>query len=485
MDHEAGSSKLYEQVADRLAALIDSDALRAGERVPSVRSMSIQQRVSVSTVLQAYQVLEDRGLIETRPQSGHYVRVRPAEPPREPEIPKIPQAATLVSVSDLIARVRRASADPHLVPLGAGVVSTDLLPVKRLNRMMADGARRAEAAGVRYGDPCGYRDLRRQIARRSLEWGSVVGPDEIVITAGAREAIQLCLMAVAKPGDTIAIESPSFYATLQLIESLKMKAVEIPVCSRNGPSVEAIEQAIRRFDVRALILTPNFNNPLGSLMPEASKRKLIKLLAKEEVPLIEDDIYGDLYFGETRPLPAKAFDKKGMVMLCSSFSKTLAPGYRVGWAIPGKFLEQVLALKFIQSGPTSTLPQLAIAEFLDGGGYDRHLRSLRRLLAGQVERISAAVADHFPAGTRLSRPAGGFLLWVELPGRASALELHALAQLRGISISPGPIFSAKQRFQNAIRLNCGSVWSETIERAIKTLGGLAKELAGEPAAAAG
>jgi DNA-binding transcriptional MocR family regulator len=469
--------KLYEDVAERVALLIEQKTLRPGERIPSVRAMSAQQRVSVSTVLQAYLLLENRGLIETRPQSGHYVRVRARELPAEPRMSRPPTSTTRVTVSDLVARVYGATRDPHIVPLGAAYPSADVLPTERLNRLMAQVARRAGRRAMAYDAPPGCPELRRQIARRALTAGCTIAPDEIVTTSGAMEALHLALRAVADAGDTIAIETPTYYGVLQLIETLGMRALEIPTHPRDGLHLDALETALKQFRVKAVLATPNFNNPLGSLMPDAHKARLVQLLGRREVPLIEDDIYGDLHFGPERPRAARAFDRDGLVLLCASFSKTIAPGYRVGWCAPGRFRERVERLKFMHSVATATLPQMAIAAFLDQGGYDRHLRALRRNLAAQVRRYAEAVSEHFPRGTRLTRPAGGFVLWVELPAGVSALEVHSRALSRGISVAPGPIFSAKQRFANFVRVNCGHPWSDEISRAVATLGRLAAEAA--------
>jgi DNA-binding transcriptional MocR family regulator len=350
----------------------------------------------------------------------------------------------------------------------------------KLNRILAQVARRAGGVGVSYDTPPGCPALRRQIARRSLEWGCALDPDAIVTTSGAMEAMHVALRAVARAGDTIAIESPAYYGVLQLIESLEMKALEIPAHPRDGLSLDALAAALRETrGIRACLATPNFNNPLGSLMPDAAKRRLVRLLAAHDVPLIEDDIYGDLYFGDARPRVVKSFDRDGLVLLCSSFSKTLAPGYRVGWvAAPPRYRERVERLKFMHSVATATLPQLAIAEFLQAGGYDRHLRALRRKLADQVRRTADALAEHFPRGTRISRPAGGFVLWVELPAGTSALELHRRALAHGISVAPGPIFSAKSRFANFIRVNCGYPFTDATTRAVATLGRECARLAG-------
>jgi DNA-binding transcriptional MocR family regulator len=479
MHAERDETHLYERVADDLERLVDRGALKAGERLPSVRRLSKRERVSVSTVLQAYALLESRGVVETRPQSGHYVRRSRLEQLPEPRAPRVSATATRVSVQHLVAEVYRAARDPDIVPLGAATPSPLLLPTERINRALAQVARTSGGVGVAYDTPPGCLALRRQIARRAVDAGCALTPDEIITTVGAMEALHLSLKAVTQAGDTVVVESPTYYGLLQLIESLGLKAVEVPQHPRTGLDLDVLETTLKQHRVKAVLAIPNFNNPIGSLMPDENKERLVAMLGKREIPLIEDDLYGDLHAGgpdAPRPRPAASFDRRGWVLLCASFSKTVAPGYRVGWVAPGRFRERVEHLKFAQTVATPTLPQLAIAELLDSGGYDHHLRQLRRRLATQVAQFREAVAQYFPSGTRVSRPQGGFVLWVELPPGASALTLHARALERGISIAPGPIFSAKQRFAHCVRINCGHPWSEVMERSVKTLGRLAAEL---------
>jgi DNA-binding transcriptional MocR family regulator len=471
-------SKLYEQVAERLSDAISAGTLRPGERLPSVRELSTRERVSISTVLQAYVHLESQGLVETRPQSGHYVRRRERPLPAEPQCSQPSLTASPVSISAQVARVYRSANDPRLVQFGAAVPSPELLPTQRLNRELSALTREAGGAAVSYDMPPGCPELRRQLARRALEWGCSLGPDDFITTVGAAEAIHLSLMAVARTGDTIAIESPAYYGTLRAIESLGLRALEIPSHPRHGLELEALETALSKRRVAAVLVVPSFSNPLGSCMPEEHRRRLVSMLAERDVPLIEDDIYGDLFFGQERPRPCKAFDTEGRVLLCGSFSKNLAPGYRVGWLAAGRYREQVELLKFAHTIATSTLSQLAISRFLQSGGYDRHLRGLRRRLAAQVERMTEAIAEHFPEGTRVTRPTGGMVLWVELPATVDALTLHERALEAGISISPGPIFSAQaRRYSHFIRLSCGQPWSPRIEAGVATLGSLARSLA--------
>jgi DNA-binding transcriptional MocR family regulator len=256
-----------------------------------------------------------------------------------------------------------------------------------------------------------------------------------------------------------------------------LKVCEIPTYPREGICLDELEERITHCRIKACVLSLNFSNPLGSLMPDDKKERLVKLLTRHRVPLIEDDIYGNLTFGTARPKVAKAFDREGWVMLCDSFTKTLSPGYRVGWVAPGRFRQRVEYLKYVTTAASPSLPQMAIAEFLQNGGYDHHLRRIRRFYATQVQLMTSAVCRHFPEGTRVTRPAGGMCLWIELPRGFDALTIYHQAMAAGISIAPGPIFSAKQKFQNFIRLNCGNPWSEAVEEAVHKLGGIIRQCA--------
>jgi DNA-binding transcriptional MocR family regulator len=467
---------LYEQVAQKLQEQVASGVYRQGERVPSVRRLSDQLDVSISTVVEAYRRLESRGVLEARPQSGYYVRTRLWQPPAQPDISKPHSSPTAVSVSALALKVLRASRDPEVLQLGVAAPHPSLLPTKTLNGILARIARRNTEKGDGYDFPPGSPELRRQIARRALDAGCTLSPEDIVTTSGCQEALSLCLRAVTKAGDTVAIESPAFYGTLQTIEQMGLKAIEIPTCPRKGISIEALKLALERWKIKACLVVPNFSNPTGAVMPDERKKRLVQLLAEREIPLIEDDINGDLSHVAPRPKAAKSYDRKGLVMLCSSFSKTLAPGYRVGWVAPGRWREQIEHLKYVSTMATATLPQLAIAEFLERGNYDHYLRKTRALYAQGIERMTHAVARYFPDGTRTTQPAGGFVLWVELPKAVDALELHRRALARKILIAPGPLFSPKQAYRNCIRLTCALPWDERLERALVTLGRTAGEL---------
>ena len=471
MDDPA-SDFLYEQLATELGHAIDRGSLRPGERLPSVRRLAEDRAVSVATVLQAYLRLENAGMIEVRPKSGHFVRRR-TESTAEPRAPRKASQPARVSVSDGVLRLSQALRDPSVVPLGSAYLDADILPIVALNRLLAQIAREASTAGARYDVPPGLPTLRHQLARRAVSWGVALHEDELVTTVGATEAITLSLRAVARAGDTIAVESPCYFGLLQAVESLGMRAVEIPGSPRTGMDLDALDEALRTGPIRAIVLSANVSNPLGAVMPDDAKERLVRTAERHDLPIIEDDVYGDLVFDGTRPRPLRAFAKGGNVLTVGSVSKTLAPGYRIGWIVPGRYRERVERLKFAHTLATPTILQMAIAEYLDRGGYDRHLRTLRVKFAAQVQRFREEVATYFPEGTRTSEPQGGFVLWVELPGEVDALTLQAEALEDGIAIAPGPVFSARERFTSCIRLSCGFPWSDRIASAVQHLGELA------------
>jgi DNA-binding transcriptional MocR family regulator len=472
----AEATLLYEDVATHIASLIERGALRSGDRLPSVRRFARERDVSIATVLAAYRQLENRELIETRPKSGHFVRHRMqlTPPVRAPKPAAL--APAKVTVSDGVAQLVASMRDPSVVPLGAAHLAPDLYPIRAINRLLAGIVRDTGTAGAAYEVSPGLLTLRRQLARRSLTWGMSLGEDDFVITSGAMEAMHLALRVALRPGDSVAVSSPTYFGILHLIEDMGLRAVEIPSHPERGMDIDALQLALRRMKINGVIAIPNFDNPNGALMPYESRVRLAGLLERYDIPLIEDDIYGDLAWDNSRPSPVKALDRAGRVLLCGSISKTIAAGYRVGWIVPGRYGEQVERLKFSQSVATSTLEQMAVAEYLSSGAYDRHLRTLRSKLSTQVRAFREAIAASFPAGTSVSNPSGGFLLWVELPEGIDALQLQAEAGRRGIAIAPGPIFAAGNRFKSCIRINCGFPWSPALANAVRTLGELAMRL---------
>ncbi|MEX6503801.1 GntR family transcriptional regulator MpaR [Pseudomonas zhanjiangensis] len=462
--------KRYEKFADEIAELVRTGVLAPGEKVPSVRHASRTYGVSPSTVFQAYYLLESRGLIVARARSGYFVREHAQRKLQEPDIAATQAATTDVDVSELVFSVLGSLKDPNTVAFGSAFPSPDLFPLQRLGRSMAQSLRELSPHAVIADMTEGNPNLRRQIALRYMVSGVMLPLEELVITNGAMEALNLCLQCVTQPGDLVAIESPAFYATLQVLERLKLKAVEIPVHPREGIDLDSLADSLAQLPIKTCWFMSSLQNPLGASMNEAKKRALYELLQRHQVPLIEDDVYAELYFGAQPPKPVKSFDREGLVMHCGSFSKCLAPGYRVGWVAGGRYAEQISRLKLMTTISPSVPAQAALADYLQHGGYDRHLRKLRHLLESQQASMLASAARHFPTGTRVTRPGGGYFLWFEFPLQVDSLQLFRLALAQGISLAPGPIFSATRRFGNCARLNYGYPWTPECEQAMAMLG---------------
>jgi DNA-binding transcriptional MocR family regulator len=466
----------YEQLAELIESMVTNGALAPGARLPSVRAVSEQHHVSVSTVLQAYRRLEDRGVLVARPQSGFYVAPTRRGALALPSTSRPPVKPSMVSISGAVTALLEHASNSTFVPLGCAVPDAELLQSKRLDLSLARAAREHGSRYNVYGTPRGEPNLRREIAKRALRFGHALSPDDLLITNGCTEALMLALMAVSKRGDTIAVEAPTYFGVLHTLEVLGLKALELPTHPTHGVDIAALARVLDTGPVAACVLSSTFNNPLGSAMVEADKRALLALLARRAVPLIEDDVYGDIHFGRERPKPFIALDGGANTIYCSSFSKTLAPGYRVGWIAPGAYTQRVMERKLAFSLCNPILPQIAITDFLANGAYDAHLRRLRRLLEENISRMTRAIEESFPSDTKVSRPAGGFMIWVELPRRFDSRALFDAALEQGICFAPGDVFSASRRFRNCLRLSAGSEWSDRIEDGVRRLGLLSRNL---------
>ncbi len=468
---------IYQRLAGVLEKMIQSQSLRTGDRMPSVRQFSMQQGVSVPTSLQAYTLLESRGWIEARPKSGFFVRSRLADMAPEP-VTKIsrPQVTTMGDPNP-VESMFSDYANDRLVPLGAAIPSAKRLPGVKLTRLMASVGRRLGDESIGYDPPPGSISLRRELSRRSLDWGCALQADEFLITIGATEAVSLALRAICEPGDTVVIESPTYFGLAGMLREMRLKALPVPVHPSDGLDLDVLERALRKNRVKACVVVPNFHNPTGSVTSDVHKKRLVEICSRNHIPLIEDDTYGDLPHVGPRPRCLKAFDQEGIVILCGSFSKKLAPGYRVGYIAAGSWQGRIRSLKQASTLSGTLLTSLTISEFLKTGGYDRYLRSICHAYRLQTERMREALAASLPDGSALSRPQGGYILWCQLPGGVDAMELYHQARSSGIGIAPGPLFSPVGGFRDCFRINCGHPWDPVIERAVKTLGRIAKRLA--------
>ncbi|HFE9268754.1 TPA: PLP-dependent aminotransferase family protein [Raoultella ornithinolytica] len=465
----------YRRIAELLRLTLTSGALRTGDRIISARKLAEREQVSLPTALEVLRYLEAEGLIIARPRSGYFVHqiISAGERPGTASLP-VPVPVTMSA----IARSLFGSAEARLVPLGAALPDPAWLPVDTLQRALQTAGRRLDARGQSYSLPPGRADLRRKIAARAAQWGALFGADDLIITAGATQALRLALRAVCQPGDAVAIEQPAYFGTLLLLEDLGLKALQIPTDPVEGLLLAPLEEALQRHRPAAVLASPTVQNPLGASMPVARKRDLVALLAGMGIPLIEDDVYGDLAGDAQRPPACKAFDRCGNVIYCSSLSKTLAPGWRIGWIAAGRYHSTVLQARMAGEWAGAPLIEAAASELLASGDYDRHLRQLKLRIAQGMQAIIAQVETSFPPGTRVAAPEAGFLIWVKLPSKIDALEVHRRALALGIGVSPGPLFSpGAAELQNFLRLNGANEPTRHLLKAVEQLGRLCHDLA--------
>jgi len=470
----------YTRIASSLSDMIRNGVLVAGQRMPSLRQLSAQHNVSMGTAVQVYRQLEDDGLIVSRERSGYFVRDTHMEPrDLQPQITALPDTPQLASHAQLNFGLLRAARMPGVLSLG--IVATpvgEYLPQSSLARALSSVCRKEISSPVSYGDFQGYLPLRIQIARRMIDAGCHIAPDEILITNGCQESMFLAFSVITKPGDTVMLESPTYFGAIHILETLGVKALEIPTDPTNGIDLDAVERAIKKHRITAAMCMPVCQNPLGASMPEKNKQRLVEIFEKENIPLIENDAMGELIYKRPRPCAAKSFDRTGNVIFCSSFSKTLGPGHRVGWIIPGKFAQSINYLKAVNNGGSAIWMQMAIAEMLSRSGY---IQALNKSLNNYKERVTTIrnwVKQYFPQGTRVSKPQGGYLLWVEFPESVKTIELFERLLEKKIAIASGEVFSPNAVYKHHIRLNCGEEASDLdrVHEAIKTIGALAKEM---------
>lgn len=447
-----------------------SEQLRFDDQLPSLRKMSDIYQVSIGTVQNAYLQLEKEGLIQAKPKSGFYVSYKNSIT-RTQDYKSIPID---VEISDLVSMILKTSRGDDFMNLGASSVPTSLLPINKLNRIAREIIRTDPEHGSGYLYPPGLDELRIEIAKNCTYFGKTVKAEEIVITSGTIDAINLCLRSVAEPGDTVIVESPSYYGILQSIEYFKMKVVEVPGDPRTGIDLEILSKILKKTQVKACVITANFNNPTGSLMPEENKKFFVKMMSHYGIAVIEDDVFGRLHFSDPPPKPLFAYDQTGIVQYCSSFSKTLAPGLRVGWTIPGKHQTQVEKLKYMSSMATASFPQYVVAKYLQSGGYERHLRKLRKAIENNTIAMINAIYSNFSPGTQVILPQGGGLLWVKLPDYVDMDVLTQEAIKRKISFAPGKLFSMTSNFKNHIRFTSWIDFDSKVDKVFKTLGSLLK-----------
>lgn len=472
---------LYQQIARTLTQLIHNGTFKPNQRLPSVRETALTQGVSISTALQAYRQLEEQGLVQARPKAGYFVRR--AQRIAQPRLSAPPQRSFLLerqSRSEAFALLHQPGDRASFG--GFTPQNSDLFDDERLRVAVGRASRVHRRSLTEYNKAdTGRPALRQAVAQRALQLGCAFNSSDIVITASCTHAVSLCLRAVTSPGDVVALESPTFFGYLDLIESQGLRVLEIPTHPATGLSLQALELALDTQPVKAVLAAPTLSNPLGSVMPLQAKRRLVHLLAQRQVPLIEDVVFNDLLPGDERRKAAKAWDTGGNVMVCGSFAKTLTPGIRLGWVEAGRWRDTVATHKRLQGVATSVILEEALADLLTQGSYEAHLRRLSTHMRQRRHEARHLIALHFPAGTRVSNPPSGDTLWLELNDAINCMDLFQRCAREGITFGPGELFTATDRYRNCLRLNFSGPWNTGIMQALVRIGAIARDMLSAPA----
>lgn len=464
----------YRELADSYIADIRCGELAHGQRLPSIRALSKKHGVSITTAIKTFELLEAEGHLVAQAQAGFFVRQR-ASGLDEPFMPSFSPRAKAVGHARLIHEIQQSARDAQRVPLGTVMLSPALLPVEALQRSLIRASKHTPLALGNYGPSNGEPALLDALCSHFGDDGIHLKQNDLQITNGCMSAVSLAIHAVTAPGDVIALPSPCFSGQLQLIASLGRKVIEMPSSTR-GFDIDRLERILSTGQAQACLITANFQNPLGYCLSPDEKRRIAALATAYRFPVIEDDVFGECGHDRQRPLPIKCWDNSGDVIWCGSFSKTLAPGYRIGWCAPGRYAEELSTLHLTEVLAVNSPLQLALADFIRCGEYRRHLKRLHTALAAQVDQLRAAVVRHFPGGCRITDPQGGYALWVQLPEGCDGLELYERARESDINIVPGVIFSARDLYRNYVRLNAGNPWRPELQMAIEKLAILAAQL---------
>jgi DNA-binding transcriptional MocR family regulator len=426
---------------------------------------------SLTTVLRAYGKLEVESLVVAHPQSGFYVRL--PQGPSKAALPG-PEPRSAAGIAPRVAH-SESSKRPLSYLLTGSQPPIEMLPVKAIVAAVKRSVLQFDAECVMYAHSEGRRDLRELIANRLLLGGCLVDPDELIITGGCTEALMLSVHCVAKSGDTIAIESPNHYGLFNMLSVLGINVIEVPCSPADGMDLDALEEILDSNAIAAVIVTPNFSNPLGSLMPLAARHRIVKLLQARGIALIEDDVYGDLRYGPEIIPNCKALDRSGNVLFCSSVSKTLAPGFRIGWLAAGAHVERARTVKFAMSVQTPHLTQVALAEFLTRHRFSRVVSPAAKVYQRNVRAMIRCILETFPEGVRVCEPKGGYLIWVEMPAGADGKTLHLRCKDEGFHFIHGAACTVSGLYKNCISLSA-AVWNAEAERQVRRIGAMAREM---------
>lgn len=439
----------YEVFTAVIEGQIRNGVLQSNDRLPSIREIKKRYTLSTSSVQAGFEYLVIRGLIESRPRSGYFVAERLNE-----NIPEIKRKLPVVVRDEVFMKNMMLTSKRISEPssFNTAVPGDLLIPQKLILRTMQEVIREKGASLLRYYPSNGLELLRKQIAKQMRTHGCTLNPDELIITDGALQALTIALKSVTKAGDVVAVDSPCVFSVLEVIANLDLKVIEVPVDYRTGFDTEYFRKVCIENNIRALVVTPNFHNPTGIMMSDETKKELLNIAETYQLCIIENDMYSDLYFDKKRPRCIKSFDEKGLVIMYSSFSKTLAPGIRLGWLYAGNFYSGAEKAKFVLGRSVSPVYQELILKLLQGGSYERHLRTFRKKLNQQAVLLLEILRKYFPENSYFHRPQGGYSIWGQMPENMDMEKFYEHCESNKVLFTPGDTFSLTDQYNHHFRI---------------------------------
>lgn len=442
---------------------------KPGHKLPSVRQIKEKYQLSSSTVQMGYAHLILNGTVESIPKSGYYVSntMQTNTEPIRIKYKPVVRDAIFSNHLELTTSLRMGRKISEFNVTAPGDL---VIPQKLLLRTMQQVIREKGAGLLRYYPASGLLLLKENIIKQAASSQTRISQDELLITDGALQALYIALSATCDPGDVIAVESPCVFSVLEAIRVLKLKVIEIPVDPVLGFDVDFFNKACEKNTIKAVVVTPNFHNPTGTVLSDEQKKMLLSIAQRHHIAVIENDIYGDLYFQGQRPSTIKSFDESGLVLTYSSYAKTLAPGIRLGWLSSGQFMERAEQIRFSLGSSVSPLYQETVNRLIEGSSYDRHVRSFRLQLARNARFATNLLATHFPENSCVVTPLGGYNLWVKMPDTIDMKFFYEQCDKVGIRFTPGYTFSFSSAFDQYFRLVFADTFSPKKIEAIRQLG---------------
>lgn len=465
---------LYRQLATSLQQRIRSGALPPRTRLPTVRQLAQQLGVTRLTVHSAYAELQAGGWIEATVGRGTFVAERIEQLVAPPEAELGREATPAGMLADML----RMTQLPGLAALARADPAPELFPLRNWQRATELALSSGGPGLMIYTTSQGDQVLRSILAEAVRERGISAGPDELMIVSGVTNGMALATTLLARPGSTVLVEEPTYLGLLNILAAHGVRAVGLPT-DDEGLVVEAVEEALRVERPAFLYTIPTFHNPRGNSLSAPRRAALLELAARHSLPIVEDDIYGQLGYEGAPPRALKADDRAGQVLYMSSFSKNLMPGLRMGYVVaPPATIRQLVRLRQAQDICSSPLTQRALAIFIEQGWLHSHLRRMLPRYRERRDAMLRAMERHFPMGVTWTHPRGGFSTWVTLPPGLPVMELYLAAIGRGVAFAPGQVFSASDESSPHLRLCFGAEPPERIAEAIATLGALIRERGG-------